>query len=173
MRPLFITVILLAATSGFAQNPQGIVSTDPNSVHFDPRVGCPINVWAQRQSNLAILSAKDDRKDGTALGLHVMLKPISTPNIESVEVTLHGTSSDPRVLPVGPASPSDVTKTFELHRKADEQSLADFDLWMHHAGSLRWADITVITYSDGTSWHPSKTSICRAVPSSLTLIGQR
>jgi hypothetical protein len=161
MRYLSASVLLLTATFACAQHP--IASP----------ADCPVNLFAQRQSGTVVLAAKNaPRQDGPSQGLHVTLKPLATTGIESVVVTLHAVSPDPRVIPAGTTSPN-ISKTFELHRNAGEETLDDFDVSMHHVGALRWIDITAITYTDGTTWHAPQASTCRAIPNSLVLIGDR
>jgi hypothetical protein len=134
---------------------------------------CPVNMLAQRQSMSVMLSADSRYKDGPSQGLHVTLTPISGAAIESVEVTLHGLSPSPRVLPINTSYSDEVTKAFELHRKAGEKTLSDFDVWMSKVGALRWLDVTSITYADGTKWSAPGNAICRAIPTNLLLIGQK
>ncbi|WP_158794535.1 hypothetical protein [Granulicella sp. L60] len=134
---------------------------------------CPVNILAQRQSAPAMLSASSPRKDGPSQGLHVILTPTSEIAIESLEVTLHGLSPNPRVLPIKASYDDEVTKAFDLHRRNGEKTLTDFDVWMSKVGALRWLDVTSITYADGTRWSAPANAICRAIPTNLLLIGQR
>jgi hypothetical protein len=122
--------------------------------------------------------AQDDAKQAPEQGLHLTLKPTTTPAIESMEVTLYGIKADKaQVIPAGPVYSSavapDVSRTFEFHRAAKEQSLASVDLWMSGVGALSWAEVTSIHYADGTGWHASSTSICRAVPSAFLLVDSK
>lgn len=134
---------------------------------------CPIQLSAQRQSGLAILTASDARSKEPYQGLHVTLTHIDNPPILSVEATLHGLSPNPSILPITPEPTHDVTKTFLLQRKPGEPSLASFDLWMSRIGALRWVDVTSITYADGTTWHAAQPSTCRAIPSLFVLVAGR
>ncbi len=136
---------------------------------------CPINLYAQRQSPLVLWSASEaarpsPSRPSPAQGLHVTLNSIDTPPIESIDATLHGLSTSPRVLPTAPSPTADITKDFHLQRKAGEKGLTSFNLWMSHVGVLRWVDVTSITYADGTSWHSPQPSLCRAIPSPFLLV---
>jgi hypothetical protein len=151
-----VFLFLLAAASASAQ--------------IQPSTGCPVNLFAQRQSMPAMLNAGGASKDGPSQGLHVTLTRTGNPAIESVEATLHGLSPDPRIVPVVTSNTGDITKTFHLQRNSGEPSLASFDLSMSRVGALRWVDVTSITYADGTSWQSPRASLCRAIPSPLVLV---
>jgi hypothetical protein len=102
------------------------------------------------------------------------LTNLNTPAIQSIEVKVYGTSPKDRVLPVNTRADDTVTKTFELHRTSDSDSLRDADVWMHQVGSLSWVDLISVTYADGTTWHAAAgNASCRAVPSNLILVGRK
>jgi hypothetical protein len=107
-------------------------------------------------------------------GLHLTLtRQPGAPAIESIEVTVYAISGKARVIPAE-VPPSDlITKTFELHRDGNNSTLKEADVWMNKVGALRWVDLISITWTDGTTWHTSETSKCRAVPSSFVLVGQK
>jgi hypothetical protein len=44
---------------------------------------------------------------------------------------------------------------------------------MHLIGSLSWADLISITYTDGSIWRPTANLKCRAVPSNFLPVGSR
>jgi len=44
---------------------------------------------------------------------------------------------------------------------------------MQQVGSVRWADLIAVTFTDGTTWRASGDLKCRAVPSSYLLVGNR
>jgi hypothetical protein len=136
--------------------------------------GCPVGFTANRQSNGQIITTGDAKPSGPAQGLHLTLHHrSSTPDIESIEVTVYGTSQKGLYLPVGTPATDSVSKTFELHRTSDDTSLSDADVWMHLVGSLRWADLISITYADGTTWNATENFKCRAIPSNFLLVGTR
>jgi hypothetical protein len=158
--------------------------------------GCPVGFSASRRATGQIMGAGDARQSGPAQGLHLTLDNHSTPAIESIEVKVHGTTPRGRVLPAEmPAdtqssdtaavtvpldridrrsrSTDTITKTFELHRTSADTSLREADVWMHQVGSLRWADLISVTYTDGTTWRATANLKCRAVPSNFLLVGSR
>jgi hypothetical protein len=136
-------------------------------------VGCPVGFTASRQAAPQMMSASDASQLGPALGLHLMLNPLTESSIESIEVTVYGTSTKGRVLPVDTQSSDAVTKTFELHRTQGTASLNDGDVWMHQVGSLGWVDLISVTYADGKTWHATASLRCRAVPSNFLLVSRR
>jgi hypothetical protein len=136
-------------------------------------LSCPVGFFARRQGGLQVFAASDAKKSGTAQGLHLVLDHLNQPSIQSIEVTVYGTSLKGRTLFVGQASNDTVSKTFELHRTTGSASLDDADVWMQNVGSVRWADLISVTYADGTTWHPVESLPCRAVPSNFVLVGNR
>jgi hypothetical protein len=159
----------LPAKASIKGQTSGILAEVVNS-----NLGCPVGFSASRQATGQIMSIGDTRQAGPALGLHLMLNHLgSTPGIQSVEVTVYGASPKGLYLPAGAPSPNTVSKTFELHRTAEDTTLSEADVWMHRVGSLSWADLISITYVDGTTWHATENLKCRAVPSNLLLVGSR
>jgi hypothetical protein len=134
--------------------------------------GCPIGFFASRRATGQIMSAGDARQAGPGQGLHLTLNHQTEPAIETIEITVYGVSSKARVLPAGPP-PEDVSKTFELRRSADSNTLTDADVWMHNVGSLSRVDLISIHYADGTTWHTTENLKCRAVPSNFLLVDRK
>ncbi len=167
----------LTATLTFAQAPDDIAA---NAKLIAPHVslssaGCPVSFAANRQANTNLMSVDRDAKpgDGPAQGLHLLLDHLNKPAIQSIEVTVYGTSLKTRALLVGQPSDDTVSKTFEFHRTAGSDSLRDADVWMHQVGSLSWVDLISITFTDRTTWHPMADVKCRAVPSNFLLVGSK
>ena len=204
MRRPSVSLLFLSAAFTFAQTPgnpptvfKSPTTTEKaaDSVILDANrrdtSGCPVGFSARRQATGQIMTAGDARQSGPAQGLHLTLGNRSTPSIESIEVKVHGTTPEARILPAStPAeisadtqydagidrqsrSTDAITKTFELHRTSGDTSLREADVWMHQVGSLRWADLISITYADGTTWHATADLHCRAVPSNFLLVGRR
>jgi hypothetical protein len=186
MYRLSAAVLLLAGTLTFAQAPehsapavasaQSIQAPRISAPHDPiPSTGCPVGFFANRQAatNLVIVDRARQKDDGPAQGLHLMLNRLSQPAIQSIEVTVYGTSLSPKpyALPVAPPSDDLISKTFGLHRTTGSDSLSEADVWMHQVGSVRWADLISITYTDGTTWHAASNLKCRAVPSNFLLVG--
>ena len=179
MHRLHIALLLLPATALFAQS-AAVPRTNSSVVLRSIPMGteCPIGFRANRQATPQILSAGDTQKNTSALGLHLTLDHQAEPAIESVEITVYGVSPKGQVLPTNQwAADTDtrdvISKSFQLQRSADAETLNNADIWMHQVGALRWVDLNEIRYTDGTSWRPSSSAKCRAVPSNLVLVGQK
>jgi hypothetical protein len=186
MYRLSATVFLLASTLTFAQAPDHSAPAVASAQSIQapwiiapndpiPSTGCPVGFFANRQAatNLVIVDRAKQKDRGPAQGLHLMLNRLNRPAIQSIEVTVYGTSLSlkPYALPVAPPADDLISKTFELHRATGSDSLSEADVWMHQVGSVRWADLISITYTDGTTWHAALNLKCRAVPSNFLLVG--
>lgn len=135
--------------------------------------GCPVGFWAKRPSGLRVLRASDSGQYGPALGLDITLDHRSAPEIESVEVTVHGVRPRAQALPAGISPSYEVSKTFQLHRSKEDEGLRDASVWMDKVGALTRIDLRSITYRDGTTWHDSPSIRCEAVPSIMVLVGSK
>jgi len=135
--------------------------------------GCPVGFYAIRQAIPLVTTAAEAKQIGNAQGLHLILNHLSRPDIQKIEVTVYATSLKPRTLPLDTRSEDTISKTFELTRQPDADSLQEADVWMHEVGSIRSADLISITYTDGTTWHPTPQLSCRAVPSNFVLVTSR
>jgi hypothetical protein len=168
-------LVLLAGTFTFAQAPNNPLAHKSlgNWVRPAADSGCPVGFYASRQANGQILSASDAKQAGPAQGLHLMLNHLSGPAIQSVEVTVYASSLKLRALPLNASLPETISKTFSLERQTGTVSLGEADVWMHQVGSVRWADLISITFTDGTTWHPTENFKCHAVPSNFLLVGRR
>ena len=170
--------ILLAGSFTFAQtssNPSDVWKNLPiTSRQQFANFGCPVGFAANRKAPVQIMSADDARRSGPTQGLHLKLQNLKNmPDIESIEVTVYGISQKGLMLPVGSPFTDTISKTFKLHRTADDTTLSDADVSMRLAGSLNRADLISITYADGTSWHATPNFQCHAVPSNLLLVGSK
>lgn len=136
--------------------------------------GCPVGFAANRQAPVQMMSAEDARRLGPTQGLHLTLRNLKNmPAIQSIEVTVYGTSQKGLVLPVGTQSTDTVSKTFQFRRTSDDTSLSEANISMNLVGSLTWADLNSITYADGSAWQATAQFRCRAVPSNFLLVGTR
>jgi hypothetical protein len=181
MHRLFTALLLLPVTTLLAQSPAPHTNSNASSVVLRSAptgTECPIGFRANRQASPQILSAGDTQNETPALGLHLTLDRQTEPAIESVEITVYGVSPKGQVLPTtqwtADIDTRDViSKSFQLQRSVGAETLNNADIWMHQVGALRWVDLNEIRYTDGTSWRPSGSAKCRAVPSNLVLVGQK
>jgi hypothetical protein len=169
-------IFLFAGAFSFGQtsgNPLALKSLG-NLVLPATNSGCPVSFYANREANGQVLNrAEDAKQTSSAQGLHLMLNHLSEPAIQSIEVTVYASSLKLRALPLDASSPETISKTFSLERQTGTASLSQADVWMHQVGSVRWADLISITYTDGITWHPTETLKCRAIPSNFLLVGSR
>jgi hypothetical protein len=182
MHRLSAALFLLIASASHAQSATVSRSKpDASAVilrNIPAGADCPIGFRANRQSTVQVLSANNGEKNVPALGLHLTLDHPATPAIESIEVTVYGVSPRGRIVPTdfqaADANTRDtVSKSFLLKRSANDKTLGNADVWMHQVGALRWVDLNEVRYTDGTTWRPSASEKCRAVPSDVVLVGQR
>jgi hypothetical protein len=177
-------LFLLAGTFTLAQAPSDPLTaakdaltnaiTVQRSRMLPSNFGCPVGFAANRQAPVQMMTADDARRLGPMQGLHLTLRKLKNmPAIESIEVTVYGTSQKGLVLPVGTQSTDTVSKTFELRRTSDDTSLSGADVSMQLVGSLSWADLISITYANGDTWHATAESRCRAFPSNFLLVETR
>jgi hypothetical protein len=168
-------LILLASAVTLAQN-STVTPAQKATIYTIPAstAGCPIGFFASRQGGLHAMTASDEKKLGPGQGLHLTLgRPLKS-DIQSIEVTVYASSLKPRTLLLDDSSLDTISKTFTIERQTGQASLTEADVWMHQVGSIRWADLISITYTDGTTWHPVKKDLnCKAVPSNLLLIGAK
>jgi hypothetical protein len=165
-------VLLLAGTFALAQTSSTSGKTPATLVLPMSNSDCPIGFFASRQANLQIMTASEAAQAGPAQGLHLTLTNPNPHAIQSVEVTVYGSSLKRRLLPVDQQADT-VSKTFELQRKTGSDSLSDADVWMHNTGSLTSVDLISITYADGTTWHAAGSPACHAIPSNFLLVGSK
>ncbi len=177
MRRLVTALFALASTAVFAQTsgpPHVAAGQTPATFTILPdNVGCPVGFYASRQAVPQVTTAAEAKKMGNAQGLHLILDHLAEPAIQSVRITAYAVPPTLRVLPLAPATDDVISKTFDLTRDTGADSLREADVWMHEVGSVRWADLVSITFTDGTTWHPTGDVKCRAVPSNFVPVASR
>jgi hypothetical protein len=184
MRRLSVSLLFLAGTFAFGQsaiqkNPADSPTASGRGVVVRPILsdnsGCPVGFFASRQAGSQMLNANDGKQSGFRQGLHFILEQFARPAIDNIEVTVYATSMKGVVLPAASVSNSSdtISKTFTLERKAGSNGLNEADVWMQQVGSVRWADLISVTFTDGTVWRSTENLKCRAVPSDFLLVGRR
>lgn len=135
--------------------------------------GCPVGLLADRRSDMEMVRARwAFRGNGPAQGLHISLIHFVTPKVESAEITVYGVTTRPNILPVGAAS-NEISKTFTLHPGEGSEGAQEATVWMYRVGALTRVELNSLTYADGSVWHESDGSKCRAVPSLFLLVGAK
>jgi hypothetical protein len=173
MRRICALFSVLVSTLTFAQTPVQKSLPTPWRTTFPIPVtdtGCPVGFSASRQAGGQVLTASDAKSVGPEQGLHLMFDYPSGPAIQSIEVIIYASSLKPQALLLDMRSPDTISKTFTLERQPGSTALTDADVWMRQAGSIRWADLISITFTDGTTWHSTEDFKCHAVPSNFLLV---
>lgn len=135
--------------------------------------GCPVSLSVRRTSPTELVNASDAVQHRGSQRIHLSVDPRDTSGIRSAELTVHATSLKGRYLPANSANASpDLDRNFQISGPSTS-SLRDKDLWIDGAGSVLSVDLTSITYVDGSTWHRSPNSVCRAVPSSFLLVSSK
>jgi hypothetical protein len=136
--------------------------------------GCPVGLFVERRSDLVTRLAEDGRPTGPAQGLHIRLIHFFA-RIESAEITVYGVTSRASILPVGVAASAsnEISKTFVLHPGEGRKGRQEATVWMEQAGVLTRVELNSLTYADGSVWHESEGSRCRAVPSLFLPVGAK
>jgi hypothetical protein len=177
-----LVMLLVAVTSVHGQVLASHSSPGPEAVRpiattFHSNVstidGCPVGLFADRRSDMEMVRVHwAFRENGPAQGLHISFVHLVTPSIESAEITVYGVTSRPNILPVGAAS-NEISKTFTLHPGEGSKGAQEATVWMYRVGALTRVELNSLTYADGSVWHESDGSKCRAVPNPFLLVGER
>jgi hypothetical protein len=180
--PASLVMLLVSVMSAHGQMLVSHSSPGPEAVRpiattFHSNVstadGCPVSLFADRRSDMEMVRARwAFRANGPAQGLHISLIHFVTPKIESAEITVYGVTTRASVLPVGVAS-NEISKTFSLHPRDGSKDFQEATVWMYQVGALTRVELNSLTYADGSVWHESDGSKCRAVPSLFLLVGAK
>jgi len=165
MRSALSPTILLILSTGLSAQ-----SNAPNDT-FKPAVtsqGCPVSFTVKRPSGLVARNARDAHDPAAGVGLDLSFDSRRMPNIAAATVTVHGLSKGGGIMPIQ-HQPHAVSEVFHLTRSADTPGLSTSEIWTQDVVFVSWAEVTQISYVDGTEWHPSEASTCRAAPSLLLL----
>ena len=157
----------MAAQSNTAITPSILIASPAS-------VGCPIGVVAERRSATVLHQVTSASPVAQTQNVALTFQRVSTLKIEQVSVVVHGISGATRLMPAaGAASTGDLEETFQLTREPDASSLANSFIRTRHIHIVRWVELKTIEYADGSSWHESPESKCRATPSGLELIASK
>jgi hypothetical protein len=180
--PASLVMLVVSVTSAHGQvlvshSSPGPEAVRPIATTFHSNVstadGCPVSLFADRRSELVTRLAEDGRPTEPAQGLHIRLIRSATPKIERAEVTVYGVTPRAGILPLGDAAAKGISKTFVLHPGEAGKDSQEATVWMHEVGVLTHVELNSLTYADGSVWHESDGSKCRAVPSLFLLVGEK
>ena len=172
MRSVFLMLPLLAASAGFTQTQPQVTIINANGT------GCPVGMSAEQSgigSTLWTVALEDQNKTPkqTALGMgvHVEVKGTNASTIKQVKLAVRYLAAGTRFLPIETTgAPDHHTKTFDLSAENGASLRLAGDLLVGHIASILRIDLLSIDYTDGTSWHTSKSSYCSAKPSPFVLV---
>lgn len=130
---------------------------------------CPVNFFVNRAPAPVVrMLAKENQPTRSSLGLEMNLARSGASRVVKAIVTVHGPSGQARLMPAATINTNaDRTETFELRNDAAAQSELRQAVWLKKMNAVSWVDLTAIEYADGSTWHASHLSQCRAVPSKL------
>ena len=187
MRPVFLTLILLGATTIFAQ-----IAKTNDQVQEETRLkaqleeqmrlqsvhGCPVGITAQHQGSPAAIwttSLEDANKPGTELktphsGVHVDLNAPHK-EIKQAELAVFFLPPGTRVLPAtasqftsSSAPAPETSKNFSLVAGSAAHRL-DGDLLLGPVASVTHVSLMRVIYTDGTEWKAHSSNTCSIEPS--------
>jgi hypothetical protein len=163
-------LLVLAMASGMvwaqgnAHNEITVLVGPPDSA------GCPVGFSAERRSTTEVRYAKDG-KQLRGQGLELKFDSQTEPKkILKANVTVRGVTGAARVMPAGDASNDDVAEIFQLGVAAGEDSLRHSSIWTQRVATVRWVDLTEVSYADGSVWHASQGARCRVEPNGFLLV---
>ena len=132
--------------------------------------GCPVGFSAERRSITEVRYAKDGRQL-RGQGLELKFDSRTEPKkILKANVTVRGVTGEARVMPAGSGSTDDVAEIFQLGVAAGEDSLRHSSIWTERVATVRWVDLTEVSYTDGSEWHASQGQRCRVEPNGFLLV---
>jgi hypothetical protein len=159
---LLSSVALTAQTASRGTN--AILTAGPVSA------SCPVGFYASRTAAPTLMVTKGSSQTPPNLGLQLNFSHTDTLKIAKASITVHGASTKGRFMPADTAEATDMTETFSLQGADTAQKLRHAEVWLTKMNAVSWVDLTEIEYVDGSVWHASRFSKCRAVPSNLLLV---
>ncbi len=196
MRSASISLMMLLSSVGLSAQ-TGTGSTAAILTPGPASVACPIGFSVRRRAASEVLFAKDAAQIPHNQGLQLKFDHMDASNIVQADITVHGMSGNVRKMPAsaGPASAdpasadpasadpasadpasadmdTHTTEIFELRSKVQAASLFQSEIWMTKLNAVSWVELTEIKYADGSVWHASAGSQCRAVPNGYLLVAE-
>ena len=181
MRRILFALILLAATSAFAQSPAFSIQTSTQVQISGMR--CPVALNARLQGaalRTEWVTATEDsatgdhvaiRPKGDAGGVHVTLSAPPDKALSEVTVAVFYHQLGPGLVPVGSNATSTLRKTFTLTGEAAHA--LEGSLLLGLGADVRRVRILSIEYSDGSSWQAFDTATCAAAVSHVLPVTAR
>lgn len=166
MRNALLLLTLLSTGIGLSAQP----SPSTKVIRSGVNLNCPVNFDAQLNSRFVERTITAGQRHADSPSLDLSFGQLNAPPIVSATVTVHGSSPSPQYLPVADLSANNRTQTFKLEPAAGSAGLTQTEVSVNQMALIGWAEITQLNYADGTTWHSSPTTLCRARPSAFHLV---
>jgi len=150
------------------------------AVQADP--ACPVEMRATQGSGGALVAVKPGQPDkgrpgqdrgGYSQRIHLAVNNIGAPPIATADVRVHGTTAQPRMVPLaGTSGPATITRGMHVSFDGGTGKESSSDVVLRDFTSVNSIDLLSVTYADGTTWK-STAGACRIVPDPVMLIGAR
>jgi hypothetical protein len=127
---------------------------------------CPVGFSASRTA-VPVMMATKNTEQYPRLGLQLDFSHPNALMIAKASITVHGASGKGHIIPAGDATDTDRTETFNLQSNPGIENLRSSKVWLKKMSAVSWVDLTEIEYADGSVWHASPISKCRATPSNF------
>ncbi len=131
--------------------------------------GCPIGLSVERRSPTEFVNTAESPHRADSQRIRLTFTPLDSPGIRTVDLTVHAFSNKGQILPAATRSSSGIDRSFQISGPASS-GLSQKDLWVERVGGVTSVELNSITYVDGSVWHRTAESSCRAVPSNLVLV---
>ena len=153
------------------------VAQQPATAYILPAqpISCPVDLWIQQRSAAEVVRADDKTPEVPAQHLEISVRPHPyVEPIDSITIVVRGVGSQRQTLPLGAlpgsARSDDLQQTFHLRRTADDPMFTRSGIRVPQMNAVRWVELLSVTYTDGTTWHPTAHLPCRTEPNRLLLV---
>lgn len=130
---------------------------------------CPIDFQVKKQTGVVAHDPSDKNANVNTQGLEFRFSRLNRSRIASADITVVGDASRGQLLPLDKDRPDAISETFHVAPQSEAPGVAIADTWTKKVIYVRSTELTSIRYADGTVWHRSKASQCRAQLSGILL----
>jgi hypothetical protein len=164
-----LTALILLGSPGFSQTADEPSRTMVFSTADTPS-NCPVEIRAKVEvpSHLRGLQRIDvsDPSDNEQT-LQITVNNSQSVAVRRSQITVYalpaGVRVEPAVLYSLGANPAEIAKSFTITRTVQAGQSSSVDLSIGDVSTVTGIDLDSLTYADGTIWHPSFRTPCRAV----------
>jgi len=158
---------------------QPVLTLDLNAMMAPADPACPVSFSAKRGGTGGFVAVKPGQKseDGKGFSQQVRLSVADDKSHSSVveaQVTVHGASPRPQVMPVSRArnSPAQISRNMNISFTRSGFGDIGADLALPGYTAVFSIDIDSVTYADGSTWKSAE-GMCRVIPDGMMLISAR